>query len=114
MNELRLSFWLKFGLHSLFIGIGFGLTVWVAGCESFDNPKMILPEGNHYKFVQTEVTLNVTPRCLERGAKAPNGKYVAACANSNANSCHMTVSPNVSNETLGHEFRHCINLGFHD
>ena len=114
MNELRLSFWFKFGLHSLFIGIGFGLTVWVAGCEAFDNPRMILPETKRNVIVSVDSRSDATAECLRRGLMAKPDMYIVACAGWFANNCSITVAPNVSNEVLGHEFRHCLVGDWHN
>jgi hypothetical protein len=63
---------------------------------------------------------NIDTECNKYSQKAGFGKYkytVAGCAfwslSPEVNTCTILVSKKTNNDTIGHEFRHCLQGEFH-
>ncbi len=83
----------------------------LASCAVLEERPVIV--GNETRIITLKRTYNATNECISLGAKAPPNWKVEACAQFNQTNCLILMKPDATDETLGHEARHCFDGSWH-
>lgn len=82
----------------------------LAGCATVENfPILEVANTKEITLIRTPVTSQV----CEMLSPAKPGRYVVACATVANGSCTIYVTPEATNDTWGHELRHCFDGRWH-
>jgi hypothetical protein len=83
----------------------------LTGCASFEERPV--KEGMDTRVVSLQRTYQAQEQCERAGANAAPGWKVVACAKFNQIQCTIIMRPDATDETLGHEARHCFDGSWH-
>lgn len=82
----------------------------MAGCAGVTERPV--KTGEETRIVTLNRTYAATQECSKDVTAAP-GWYVVACATFNDILCRITMRPDATDDTLGHESRHCFDGAWH-
>lgn len=83
----------------------------LAGCASFEERP--IKTGAETRVITLDRTYTATEECNKLGAVVAPGWRVLACAQINGTLCRITMQPAATDDTLGHEARHCFDGMWH-
>lgn len=82
----------------------------LAGCASLEERPVKV--GTESQWITLERTYTATEDCSRHAQAAPGWKIIA-CATFDHVSCRIKMQPTASDDTLGHETRHCFDGAWH-
>lgn len=90
--------------------LGVALSLSLGGCATFEERPIKV--GTETRLVTLMRTYTATEECSKL-ATAPPGWGIAACATHGPYHCTIRMRPDATDDTLGHELRHCVDGDWH-
>jgi hypothetical protein len=70
----------------------------------------VIKSGTEYKAIELQRTSDIIGECK---VQMPPGWRIRGCSFYFLNPCKIVVTPDVTDEDLGHELRHCFDGNWH-